>query len=333
MVDLKTEFAYPYYSNQYGIISGIYPDSVPFSELENVSQDAKVIECFTSLVGEILHVPLSPINKVDKKQLDLIKSVLDSLGMIELCMAIGSTMVTGKSLQELVWDKIDGKLVPVKFLPRDAGILHYRFNNPRTGVEPVLWLRGSYHPIPARKMLISNYWTIPNTDPNGQGLGEALLPYVRLRTQALKDWSKFSSTYAEPTRIGYYPLNASDGEISEFNKFIAAMGQARGATIPDGFRVEFIDPPSVTSGLQDKFFNVVNQEISLLILGEATSGKQHTGTSTKDTVSIGIRRVRAELLANLVAKTLNKTIVKWVSELNYPGKTLPELKFMFDTKE
>lgn len=329
MVDLKSEFAYPYYSSQYGVISGVYPNNVPFSELIKVTYDGKVIECFTSLVGEVTHTPLISTTQVDQKHLDLILGVIRDLGLIDLGLAIGSSMLTGKALQEIVWDKVDGRLLPVRFIPRDASILQYKFDSPAKGVEPVLWLRGQYHPIPARKMLISNYWTIPNTDPNGQGLGEVLLPYVNLRSQALQDWAKFSSTFAEPTRIGYYPLNASDAEITEFNRFIAAMGQARGATLPDGFRVEFIDPPAITSSLQDKFYNVVNQEISLLILGESTSGLQHTGTSTKDLVSIGIRRIRAQLLANLITDTLNQTIVKWVTELHYPGKTQPMLQFDF----
>lgn len=329
MVNLKLEFAYPYYSNQYGIISGAYPDNVPFSELVKVTEDSKVIECFTSLIGEVLHAPLVATTETDKSHLNLITSVIQDLGMLDLCMAIGSTLITGKSFQEIIWDKVGNMLLPVRFIPRDASILHYRFTDPRTGIEPLLWLRGQYHKVPRRKIMITNYWSIPNTDPNGQGLGEALLPYVKLREQALQDWAKFSSTFAEPTRIGYYPLNASDSEIIEFNRFIAAMGQARGATLPEGFTVEFIDPPNVTSGLQDKFYNVVNQEINLLILGESTSGVQHTGTSTKDLISIGIRRIRAEILANLVTRTLNNTIVKWISELHFPSRPIPKLKFEF----
>lgn len=329
MVNLKLEFAYPYYSNQYGIISGVYPDNVPFSELVKVTEDGKVIECYTSLIGEVLHAPLVPTTETDKSHLGLVKSVIQDLGMIDLCMAIGSALITGKSLQEVVWGKVGNMLLPVRFIPRDASILHYRFTDPRTGVEPVLWLRGKHHKIPSRKIMITNYWSIPNTDPNGQGLGETLLPYVKLREQALQDWAKFSSTFAEPTRIGYYPINAADSEITEFNRFIAAMGQARGAALPEGFNVTFIDPPTVSSGLQDKFYNVVNQEINLLILGESTSGVQHTGTSTKDLISIGIRRIRAEILANLITQTLNNTVVKWVSELHFPGKPIPKLKFEF----
>lgn len=329
MVNLKLEFAYPYYSDQYSIISGAYPNNVSFRDLVRVTEDSKVIECFTSLVGEVLHAPLVSTTDIDKSHFDLVKNVIQDLGIIELCTTIGSTLITGKSFQELVWDKVGNMLLPVKFIPRDASILHYRFTDPKTGIEPVLWLRGRYHEIPSRKMMITSYWSVPNTDPNGQGLGEALLPYVKLRAQALQDWAKFSSTFAEPTRIGYYPLNASDSEITEFNRFIAAMGQARGATLPEGFNVNFIDPPTVTSGLQETFYKVVNQEINLLILGESTSGVQHTGTSTKDLISIGIRRIRAEILANLVTRTLNNTIVKWISELHYPGKPIPKLKFEF----
>ena len=201
IVNLKSEFAYPYYSNHFEVIHGEYPSNVSFSELVKVTQDGKVIECFTSLVGEVIHAPLISTVNVDANQLKFILEVIDQLGMIDLCMAIGSTMITGKSLQELIWDKVDNKLVPIKFIPRNAEILHYKFVNPNIGIQPVLWLRGQYHPVPARKMLITNYWTIPNMDPNGQGLGEALLPYVESRSQALQDWAKFSSTYAEPTRV------------------------------------------------------------------------------------------------------------------------------------
>ena len=77
----------------------------------------------------------------------------------------------------------------------------------------------------------------------------------------------------------------------------------------------------------------MNQGINLLILGETTSGLQHTGTSTKDLVSRTIRKVRAQILATLITKTLNSTIVKWVSELHFPNRPVPHLQFDFSDEE
>jgi phage gp29-like protein len=325
---LKSEVAYPYYPGKYSLYPE-YTNLTSEAELRQVLFDGKVIECLQSLLGELLQYPLSNLEpKSGKDQLETVMQVTDSLDLNHIALSVASAMITGYSVSELVWGKVGDKLLPTKLLPRDLEVLRYQFSDPTRGVVPYLWVRGQEIAIPPRKFIITRYWSIPNSDPYGNGLGEALYPLVKLRGQAILDWGKFSSTYAEPVRVGTYPVNASDEEIQQFNKFIQALGTARAVTLPEGFTVEYIDPPKSTTGLQADLYNTINQDISLLILGEATAGKTDPGNKAKDTVSADLRSTRAKMLGRLLTDTLNTTLVTWIQQLNYP--LLPPCKLAFD---
>ena len=108
------------------------------------------------------------------------------------------------------------------------------------------------------------------------------------------------------------------------------MGTARAVTLPEGFTVEYVDPPKSTTGLQADLYNTINSDISLLILGEATAGKTDPGNRAKDTVSADLRSTRAKMLGRLITDTLNQTLVTWVQHLNYPGLPPCKLAFNFD---
>ena len=307
-----------------------YTNLGTLEELKLVLSDGKVIECVQSLLGELITRPLENTNaKASKAQYDLLMETLEKVGLIELCMGLASTLLMGNSIHEVVWEKVanTGQLLPKRVVLRDNAILRFRFESPSQGVLPYLWVRGKEFDIPPRKFIIARYWTIPNSDPYGNGLGEALYPLVMLRSQAIQDWGKFSSTYAEPVRVGTYPVNASDAEVAAFNGFVQALGKARAVTLPEGFKVDYVDPPKSTTGLQKDLYESINQDISLLILGEATAGKTDPGNKAKDQVSSSLRDVKAHLLGKLLTDTLNTTLVKWIQELNFPNEEPCHLDF------
>lgn len=327
---LKSEVAYPYYPGRYSIYPE-YTNLTSIAELKLVLYDGKVIECLQSLLGELLQYPLSNLESGSgKEQYDTLTQVLNSLDFYHIALSMASAMITGYSISELVWGKVGTKLLPTKLIPRDLEVLRYRFSDPTTGVVPYLWVRGYEVDLAPRKFIVTRYWSIPNSDPYGNGLGEALYPLVKLRGQAIQDWGKFSSTYAEPVRVGTYPVNASDEEIQAFNGFITALGTARAVTLPEGFTVQYVDPPKSTTGLQADLYSTINSDISLLILGEATAGKTEPGNRAKDNVSADLRVTRAKLLGRLITDTLNQTLVLWVQQLNYPSLPPCQLAFNFD---
>lgn len=331
MTILKSEVAYPWYPGRFGL-SPEYTNVSSEADLREVMADGKVIECLQSLLGGLSNMELvNTESKAGKKQEDTVLQVIKDLDLIHITMSLASTLIMGRSIHEVVWDKRNNQLLPARFITRDVEILRYRWENPKRGIVPYIWVRGEEFELGNRKFVTARYWSIPNSDPYGNGLGEALYPLVRLRQQALIDWGKFSSTYAEPVRVGTYPNNASDAEIAAFNGFIRALGTARGVTLPEGFKVDYIDPPTATTGLQRDLYEVINEDIALLILGENTAGKSQPGNRAKDEVSETLRDIRVKFLGQLVADTLNATLCTWIKELNYPSK--PQCKLEFKPKK
>lgn len=318
---MKTELAYPHYP---GYVQPSFNRGLTYQQIENVLSDPRVIECVTGLLSEVLKHPLVPADtKFNQDYYDTVIKALERVGYIRLAITLAATLITGRSVNELLWGDVEGQLVPTKFLPRPGDSLLYKWDNPRDGYYPLVWARGSEYRTDQypRQFIIAHYWAIPNDDPYGNGLAEPLYPLVQARGRALEDWVKYSSTYAEPTRIGHFPVNAPDGEIEQFNGFINMLGSARAVTLPEGYTVDYINPPSNGTNSQKELYDSVTQDISLLIQGEGTAGRQHVGgTATQDEVSQDLRGSRAYLLGSLISDCISNTIAKWIGELNYPSE-------------
>lgn len=323
----RTEVAYPHYP---GYVQPSLTRGLSYQLIEGVLYDPRVVECLTGLLCEVLKHPLVPTNKsFNPEYLKSVTDTLKRLGYIRVAMTIAATLITGRSVNELLWGDVKGQLVPTKFLPRPGEFLIYKWDNALDGHYPVIWARDREHKIEdfPRQFIIAHYWAIPNSDPYGNGLGECLYPLVQARGKALEDWAKSSSTYAEPTRVGHFPAGAADAEVKAFNGFINALGSARAVTLPAGFDVTYINPPE-TGTTQSDLYSQVSQDIALLIMGEGTAGRQHVGgTATQDEVSSDLRGTRAYLLGGLISQTITDTIAKWIGELNFPGEEPLELSY------
>lgn len=328
----NTEVAYPHYP---GYVYPLLSRGISFLQIEAVLADPRVVEGLTSLLSEVLKHPLVP--RAKKYNPEYYETVMDSLrrlNYIRVAMTIAATYITGRTINELLWGDLDGKVVPVKFLPRPGESLIYKWETPEEGYYPVVWARGVEH-RPSdypRQFIIAHYWAVPDSDPYGNGLAESLYQLVVAGGRAMEDWVKYNSTYAEPTRVGHYPVDAADEEIEQFNMFINKLGSARAVTVPKGFEITYINPPSNSGSSQKELYDTMTQAISLLIMGENTAGKQHTGgTATQDVVSSTLRGSRAYLLGSLIADTISSTISKWIGELNFPSE--PPLELTYDKEQ
>lgn len=329
---MKTEIAYPHYP---GYVQPTFSRGLNYEQIEGVLYDPRVVECLTGLLSEVLKHPLVPRDKkFNQDYYSLVMDSLHHLNYVRLVMTIAAAYITGRSVSEVVWEDKDGKVVPAKFIPRPGEYLIYKWDTASEGFYPVIFARGTEHRVDKypRQFIISHYWAIPNADPYGNGLAECLYPLIQARGRALEDWVKYSSTYAEPTRVGHYPNSASDEEIVMFNGFINRLGSARAVTLPEGFQVTYINPPPTTGATQSDLYDRVSQDISLLINGEGTAGRQHVGgTATQDEVSSDLRGSRAYLLGSLISHTISSTISRWIGELNFPNE--PPLELTYDQEK
>lgn len=313
-----------------GDISQRFTHVSSLQELELLLADGKIIECLTSISGEILRFPWK-ISTNNQKLADTCTTVIGQKGILMLALEIARALIMGLSAHEIVWRKYpDGLILPSDIILRESSIIRYKYlNNKMT-----TWIDipgKTLSKAGPRKWMISKFWSIPNTDPYGNGLGEALAPFVDVRSQGLLDMSRVSSDGAEPVRIGYYPVTASDSEIMEFDKLVKDFGRAKSVTIPEGFTIETQTKISDNGHkVSLDLFEQANREISMIILGEATAGQATSnGSYSKDSISLSLRVTRSIMLAKLIEHTLNTTLLPWIRDLNYPGADNPVLEFTF----
>lgn len=297
-------------------------------ELELLLADGKIIECLTSISGELLRFPWE-ISTNNAELKDTCTSVLEQKGMLILALEIARALITGLAVHEIVWERTpNGQTLPRDILLRESSIIRYKYLKGKLSV----WLDipgRTLEQIGPRKWILSRFWSIPNTDPYGNGLGEALAPFIDVRSQGLIDLAWLSSEAAKPARIGYYPENASDSEIQEFYKLVRNFQTAKAIILPEGFKIETQAKRTDSSHqVALDLFERANTEISMIILGEATAGQStSTGSYSKDSVSLSLRVTRSIMLAKLIEISLNSTLLPWIRDLNYPGAETPVLRF------
>jgi len=297
-------------------------------ELERILQDGKVIECLLSLSSQIVHMGWEVISQ-NPNQKEICQKILDDKGLTVLAMEMSRILILGMCVHELVYERDSkGFTVPKNIILRENSIIEYEYKNGQ--MLAMLTLPGKLPtPITPRKWMISRYWSIPNTDPYGNGLGEALAPFVYVRSRAISHLDAISEEKVIPTRIGYYPATASDTEILDFFGMVKNLSKAKSMVLPESYKVdEFGRTGDKAYETSQSLFEKCNQEISMIILGENTAGQGLiTGAYAKDAISMSLRLARSQLFAKLVEFYVNRTLFKWIQELNFPNEEPAKLNF------
>lgn len=302
-------------------------------------KDSKIIECLDALVNEIVSHELlvMPVVPEDQEVADFIKNELDALGedqgLEELVYSMATAKITGLAVQEIMWEqRKDKRIVATAVNPKDFRRIEY-WEKPG-GLQPSLYtgFRG-FEALPPRKFIISRYWAVPNEDPYGYGLGAILEPFVNWRSRILDKWEDAANNLTEPTKVGTYPAIASEAEILQFNSFVKSLAQHKRITLPEGFDITFVQAPTAGVEILDRMFSICDSVISQIVLGETTAGRETAGSAAQDYVSVSLRNRKAQSLSRSICKTLRLTLVRWLTELNFPDAEPPLLKFDFDSEK
>ncbi len=136
-----------------------------------------------------------------------------------------------------------------------------------------------------------DYTSAPNLfiigEPEDLGLLLKAVPYVIYKRNNTGDWGQYIEIFGQPIRVMYY--DAYDEQVKlELKETLDASGGSLALMIPKG--VEFdIKDGKVTNGdgkLQDTFKDFLNEEMSVIVLGntETTTHNGQTGTGGKSKV-------------------------------------------------
>lgn len=327
--------------------------------IENGSGGARSVDLYSSLflnpvvhrtwsklMDEICHRDLIVVPADDSEYAKLIADdVLEQLktmgqtgntpllpgngGFDEMTRAAGKAYITGISPIELVWARDhEGKRIVKYAKARDPKLFRMEYDAESRVTRPRLltkqdMLRGVA--LPAHKIVMHRYWSVPNDDEYGCGLGRNLYYPVEWQKQIMSYWLMLIDKTVMPSTVGSYSKDARTDEdnIARFEEAVRNFGQDSAITLPPGFAIDVHDLKGGSSAdMLEKLLAKIDQYLEMLVIGESTTGKSGGGEGGVDQVADSIFTTKAKSLSDSISTTFNSTLVKWLVWAQY-GKDAP----------
>jgi phage gp29-like protein len=303
---------------------------------------------YLAVVGRDWEVKAASESRADKKAAEMVEAHLRALatrssdeengeaaialggGFDQMCLELLAATLFGWSVSEIIWDQDGGEIFPAEVAKKDlrrfqfvAGDRHYKLR--------LLSLSNLFNgePLPPRKFIVHRYSMGGLAqDPYGYGLGARLFFPRFFKSNSVKFWLIFADKWATPTAVGKFPRGATDAQKAELLKMLKAIATDAGVIVPETMAIEFLEAQrSSTTSTYKELVDFCNAEMSKVALGETGTTDQSSGggSRARDEVGNEVRIEIAKADADLLSDTLNRTLVRWIVQLNLPDATPPTI--------
>lgn len=270
----------------------------------------------------------------DKRAAKWAEKVLRSTPALRKLIAyLAGARYYGYDVNEIVWKKVDGKLVPAEF----AHLAHRRFGfDPATGN---FVLRDPWMPaegIDFRKQW-PNKFIVSQPRANGdapqrEGLARVLVWMTQFRVWTIADWLRTAELTWKPWRIGKYKKDSVNTKVQKDLEHILEKLTTTGwAAMEDSMsiQIEWPEGTQSTKATHAELVNVLANEMSKCVLGQ-TETTQASGSSgyAQAKVHDSVRKDLQAGAASQIAADLTRDLLTPLIALNFPGVVVPEFQFI-----
>lgn len=318
--------------------------------------DSQILAAWEKLIGEIVQRPWevypSSDSNEDEKIAEFVRQVINRMGSNtrqsygkEQLVATNSgfdtfirgmceSIVLGMSIGEICWMKQGKYIVPSEIKIRDPRRFLFRLNEDGTVSPRLITMFSPVEGmgIPLRSMIMHRHWAYSNfMDVHGSGLGRQLYPLVEFRRTLLNFWLQYADKHTTPTAVGKFSLGTPEEEVNSLFTALQRLGQETAVVIPDEMDINWLESNGRPE-LYNQLITYIDQQISFVINGETTVGQEtgSVGSFARDQIADSVRMRKAKAFSEELDETINSTLVRWIVELNYPGKTPPRLVRNFE---
>ncbi len=239
----------------------------------------------------------------------------------------------GFSVSEVIWRQKNGYWLPDSLKGRKQD--KFRFNTK----GELLY----YDPLSGWKVLDTTYKFIVHRHnsqvENHYGTSVLLACYWpwQFKKAGWKFWLKVAEKFGVPTVLALIKGEGmTEEQKAEVANFVAEallnIQEDAAATLIDVDEVKLLESKGSAEDFRE-LIELCNAEISKAITGEIlTADKGNTGSYALAKVHAETLKRRGRKVAKALANTLNRTLIRWIVELNYGRDMLhlsPELQFDF----
>lgn len=295
-----------------------------------------------AVIGKEYEVKPASSSRADKKAADLVKAQLTAMasrgldeengeaviqavsGFDQVCNGLLDAILKGYTPGEIMWTTDGSEFVASEVRLREQR--RFTFAPSPLGYKPrLLTSANSFQgePLPPRKFIFHTF--APSYGPRGRGLATRLFWPVFFKRQGIKFWLTFCDKFGSPTAIGKYGKNASPKQKEDLLDALDAIATEAGIILPEDMDVMLLEAMrSSGTSMHEGLANYMDKEVSKCVLGETLSTDiGNTGSRAASETHNEVRQELVKADADLLSDTLNRTLVRWISNLNSPDAKPP----------
>jgi len=216
---------------------------------------------------------------------------------------------------EVMWEVRGEAVAPAKILVKHPRRFVFTPERELRLLTPENMVEGE--PVPGRKFIVFTYGSSDN--PYGKGLGQKLWWPVWFKKNGIKFWLVFLEKYGMPTAVGKYPPGTDPTQQQALLDAIDAIQNETGVKIPDTMAIELLEATRQGRVTYESLCEYMDKQISKAVLGQVATTEGTPGRLGNEEAQENVRQDILKADADLLCECLNKTLVPWIVDYNFPG--------------
>ncbi|NRA86820.1 MAG: DUF935 family protein [Rhizobiales bacterium] len=258
--------------------------------------------------------PLSD-NANDKASAEFIDEQFKKLKLDEICRQLLDATLKGFSVAEIMWKRDGNNIVVDQIKSRNQERFVFDVDwQPRLLTLSHL-LKGEE--LPKRKFMVHRF-DAKDSNAYGLGLGSRLFWPALFKRKGIAYWLTHASKYASPTPVGELGPNVTSPEDQrKLLESLVNMTLSGAIVVPDGTKITALEGQKSGSDTYQDLCRFMDEQASTCVLGETlTTNVGKSGSRALGDVHDGVRCELADMDCDLLAATINETLLAWMCELN-----------------
>lgn len=291
-----------------------------------VLRDDQVASCFQqrrlAVIGKETKVDPGGETARDKAAAQFVEDQLDHIGWDRVTNMMLFGVYYGFGVAEALWARDGRYIIADKIKVR---------NRRRFGFDGESRLRMKTFSNPEGELLPDKkFWTFAvgadhDDEPYGLGLGHWCYWPAWFKRNGLKYWLLFLEKFGQPTAKGTYPGHALPHEKQNLLRALSAINTDSGIIVPEGMAIELIEASRSGTADYAQLIDRMDAAIAKVCVGQTASSQGTPGKLGNDELQGDVRTDLVKADADLICESFNRSIVRWLTEWNFPGAAIPRV--------
>lgn len=290
-------------------------------------RDDQVRACFqqrrTALVQAEWKVDPASDAPEDVAAAEFVTEMMHRVGIDDKTDKMAYALFYGWGVAECLWEVEDNRIVLSDLRVRDRERFGFNYRNElllitKTAPAGVL--------MPPKKFWWINAGAADDENPYGLGLAHSVYWPVFFKRNGIKFWSIFLEKFGMPTALAKLPAGQVD-QPAERAKALAALRAIQvdsGIVVPDTVVIELLEAARSGTADYDALCERMNSAIAKTILSQTMTTDNGSSLSQAQ-VHSGVAQAVIKSDADLICDSLNRTVIRWLTEFNFPSARPPRL--------